>query len=747
MEKNPLARLIRKADAVAESASVLVARTIRDIRREIANLADELNLAGSASDRSKAYAEIRRRMARLARRLDSLMQSQYELASRSAADSVRSQTGLEVKYSEKRAQTITELVTASQGENLAAVFTERMSANLINALQLATVAVLRQQAISGGTMKEMMKDLAHRWREAAKDENPHFTDASGRRWDTGAYLQMNVRTNSMRVYNDCLLDDIARTTGSDLVRVSRGGDPMCHGCSPWEGVILSISGKTDGFPTYEQAKEAGCFHPNCVHTCEYVDEDIDVEEIELQKSHPVRKGLENDPDAADERKYEIDQARYRRKGMSAEEARLAVDRDNLEANIRHGLIRSDAREIVDKLTDAQVTALCKDGNPPRFEPTKKATKANPHAADEKWIHGKRGGVVHIARDADVEKLIEVTRIEASDGIISSIVTGAKNAIRKISSTKQPKSKTLEEIKVMKIEDAIKETEHLVSDIASLPIPQSITIREKRLERAEQVFQARKKEWRELDAETKTLKKRLKRAKGGDRIVLEEQLAKVIDIKNKAALKWGSIHRLRKRIKTNLMSECAPWAASIIAHGKESCVVNVAAASKGLPLWKDAKSYLEKIVDKDVFPSNALTVRKLADDSRAYHSLSKIHLTADDAVQIHIHETMHFVEWKNQHVHNRCVEFLRYRTQGEAKKRLRDLTDLDYDKNEYARPDNFFNPYCGKAYEHTDFNGNIHVVSTEILSMGVERLMKNPVRFMQEDKEYATMCLNLIRGKL
>ena len=88
-----------------------------------------------------------------------------------------------------------------------------------------------------------------------------------------------------------------------------------------------------------------------------------------------------------------------------------MDRDNLEANIRHGLIRSDARAIVDKLTDAQVIALCKDGNPPRFTPTKKATKKNPHAADEKFIRGKRGGVVHISRNATVADLVKVTGVE------------------------------------------------------------------------------------------------------------------------------------------------------------------------------------------------------------------------------------------------------------------------------------------------------------------------------------------------
>ena len=438
-----LSRLIRKADAVAESASVLVSRTLREIRGELANLAEELNLAGSAKDREKVYADIRRRMAALSRRMDSLMSAQNELAAKTAAKQVSAMTGLEVKYSAKRAEAITELVTPAQGENLAAVFTDRMASSLINSLRLATVAVLREQAVEGGTMKEMTRRLAQKWREAAKVSDPRFTDASGRTWNTVTYLTMNVRTNTMRVYNDCLLDDIARATGSDIARISKGGgDPHCV-CAAWAGCVISISGKTKGLPTYEQARNGGCFHPNCVHTLEYVDEAADAEEIELQKAHPVTKGLEDDPDVQKERRYEIDQHRYRNRGMTKDAARLAVDRDNLTDAIRTGLIREDARELVGKLTDAQVSALCVDGNPPRFEPTKKATKKDPHAADEKWIHGKRGGVVHISRTATVEDLVKVTGVKdaksewqpitplekATDTLMQSI--GAKHTDKKL----------------------------------------------------------------------------------------------------------------------------------------------------------------------------------------------------------------------------------------------------------------------------------------------------------------------------
>ena len=407
-----LSRLTRRADAVAESASALVSRAIREIRGEIANLSRELNLAGSADDREGVYAMVRRKMDRLRRALDRLLAAQSQAAARGAAEAASGMTGLEVRYSPQRAKAICELVTPAQGESLAAVFTDRMGADVIRALREATVAALRQQAVAGGSMKDLSREMAERWAEATGDGNPVFTDASGRAWNTATYFQMNVRTNTMRVYNDCLADDVARETGSDIMRISRhGSDPHCA-CAAWEGCIISLTGRTKGLPTYEDARRGGCFHPNCVHTLDYVDEDVDADEIALQMAHPVSGEGAADPDAQDERRYEIDQARKRAEnpGMTKEAARVAVDRDNLEAAIRCGLVRGDAAELVAKMTDAQVTALCPDGNPPRFEPVKRVrggTRKEPKYEPERWNRGRRGGVVHVARDADAQHLLEV----------------------------------------------------------------------------------------------------------------------------------------------------------------------------------------------------------------------------------------------------------------------------------------------------------------------------------------------------
>lgn len=410
-----LSRLMKKADAVSHSAAWLVARAIRDVRGEIANLSGELNLAGNADDRERAYSMVRRRMDGLSRRLDRLLEAQQQLTAKGAAKSAATLTGLEVKYSPSRAKAICELVTPAQGENLAAVFTDRMGAKLIGTLREATVATLREQAVSGGTMKETARRMAESWQAALKDERPVFVDSGGHAWNTETYFQMNVRTNTMRVYNDCLADNVARATGFDLMRISTGGsDPNCE-CAAWEGCIVSLTGKTPGFPTYEDARKGGCFHPNCVHTLEPVDETADADEIKLQKAVPASGETASDWEAQDERKYEIDQARKMRdEGLTREQARVAVDRDNLAASIRAGLVRGDAEAVVRKMTDAQVTALCPNGNPPEFLPTKRipgGTRANPKYEPEKWNHGKWGGVVHIGRDATAEQILKVCKVE------------------------------------------------------------------------------------------------------------------------------------------------------------------------------------------------------------------------------------------------------------------------------------------------------------------------------------------------
>ena len=420
---------MRRETTAANDAEAEIRKAQRSIRRDILELTRELDVGRSASAREEVLQAVQKRIAHLRKRLDRVERGALEYAAREAVRDGGEKAGVEVRYSKARADEMIGVLAGDRGKNLAAVFTENMAANVIDALRNATVSAMRENAVAGGSEKELARTLEEKWLGAAKDgETFQFVDAGGHVWDTKTYVAMNVRTNAMRVYNDCLADTIGRATGSDLVRVSSGGDPDCRLCFPWEGRILSLTGKTEGFPTYEEAREAGCFHPNCVHTLEYVDELLDGDEIDLQKAHPVDMETAT-PEELDENRYQIDQDRYRRQGMDAEQARLAVDRDNLEASIRAGLIREDARQIVDGMTDAQVKALCKDGNPPSFEPTKKATRADPNAAEEKWAHGSRGGTVHIDRNADLAHILDVCGVRDADSAAATAAQAAQEAAR------------------------------------------------------------------------------------------------------------------------------------------------------------------------------------------------------------------------------------------------------------------------------------------------------------------------------
>ncbi len=55
------------------------------------------------------------------------------------------------------------------------------------------------------------------------------------------------------------------SNGYDLVQVSSHG-ACCPRCQPYEGMILSLSGKDKRYPSLSQAKAAGLFHDGCRHS-------------------------------------------------------------------------------------------------------------------------------------------------------------------------------------------------------------------------------------------------------------------------------------------------------------------------------------------------------------------------------------------------------------------------------------------------------------------------------------------------
>lgn len=404
----PLKELLSSAETLIAKAKGAVAVAAKDIQKEVLYLSSKLDIASSADNRELVYAAVEKRIGELGNKLNALFVYADSNAVLKANQQAAKATGVQIKISKHHANAIIDAVQKAGGENIAATMTANMQNHVITALRNSVVSAMREQALTGGSMKSLQQAIKAKWEVAAQtSEGLAFVDKGGRVWNTDTYLNMNVRTNAMRIYNDALVNQIGKATGSDLVMVSRGGDPNCKHCFPWEGRILSITGNTKGFPTYDEARAAGCFHPNCVHTLEPVDEELDADEIALQRQFTPPKDL-SDREAMDNQRYEIDIARkMQNEGLEATAAKIAVDRDNLADSMRQGLILADAENIVAGLTDEQVNALCPNGNPPEFLSAKYSDGV------ETWNKGKAGGVLYVKpKTITTEKLVKVSGVGA-----------------------------------------------------------------------------------------------------------------------------------------------------------------------------------------------------------------------------------------------------------------------------------------------------------------------------------------------
>jgi hypothetical protein len=99
-----------------------------------------------------------------------------------------------------------------------------------------------------------------------KDGFVGIIDAGGKKWKTETYVEMAVRT---KIQESFRLGTIANAVdkGYDLGYISMHFG-ACGSCKPYENLIISLTGKTEGYPTYDSLKASDehlIFHPRCKH--------------------------------------------------------------------------------------------------------------------------------------------------------------------------------------------------------------------------------------------------------------------------------------------------------------------------------------------------------------------------------------------------------------------------------------------------------------------------------------------------
>lgn len=177
-------------------------------------------------------------------------------------------------------------------------------------------------------------------------------------------------------------------------------------------------------------------------------------------------------------------------------------------------------------------------------------------------------------------------------------------------------------------------------------------------------------------------------------------------------------------------------------------LNIVGTNKGA--MQEQRNNLEKVfngvVSPDVFNNAPMNIKSTA--GRAYHNFSTIHISADSSVSTAIHETMHHIEEHSPRVLLNSLAFAKLRTENEKTVSLKSIyPDVKYGRNEICKKDKFFSAYCGKLYVTNKKDGYAQSRASEIMSMGVQRLYENPIKFAKEDREYFDFVIANLKGNI
>jgi Phage minor capsid protein 2 len=115
-------------------------------------------------------------------------------------------------------------------------------------------------------VEQLVKELSKQGlsEKITKEGFVGIQDAKGRRWDLRVYSKMVITTKVNQAFIEGIMHE-SEETGFDLAVISDHNAE--DACRKWEGMVISLTGKTKGFITYKEARATNeIWHPNCEHT-------------------------------------------------------------------------------------------------------------------------------------------------------------------------------------------------------------------------------------------------------------------------------------------------------------------------------------------------------------------------------------------------------------------------------------------------------------------------------------------------
>ncbi|MBL5777004.1 minor capsid protein [Bacillus sporothermodurans] len=163
--------------------------------------------------------------------------------------------------------------------------------------------------------------------------------------------------------------------------------------------------------------------------------------------------------------------------------------------------------------------------------------------------------------------------------------------------------------------------------------------------------------------------------------------------------------------------------------------------------KDGQAWIDKYLHNKLAPATGVQLKFKHDLRRAYATGSQgtIHFGKYEGnFGVIVHETAHVIHWQNKEVGELVEEWFMKRTE-----KLQKPMTKRY--GEDVIPDEFFNSYIGRIYGWEKRNQNHpalvlkNMYGQEVLSMGMQAMAENHMRFYDQDKDHFLFIYAILRG--
>jgi hypothetical protein len=272
--KRKMVGVRERAKGIKRLAPVVLQSRNR-INRMIDKAVQDPRFASSEAVRQKLYTDISNEYSKLQKGINSYSKSYSTAVARvwrkfAISDLKGRYNQSWGGFSQKYLQDIIKQINPNNIASKVAVKAPTLTAQLNGMLQ-KDIRFLRESVIEqarlGATEGLTAKEIRKNTQNAVLKQRPGwaFIDAGGKTWKADNYFKMLNKTIYNNASNDTYQGAMAEA-GIDLATIEGGPSTVGDSCDRWVGRIVSITGKTDGYPTLDHVKSTShVFGPNCNH--------------------------------------------------------------------------------------------------------------------------------------------------------------------------------------------------------------------------------------------------------------------------------------------------------------------------------------------------------------------------------------------------------------------------------------------------------------------------------------------------